>query len=220
MIRLIQSRILLVWPIGNANGIWRVHSAIQHSDLIDDGSLQERPLLHQSHRLVQLILEIIVATVATRHAIICIVVPTNVSRATARNVLTFGACVRNETVNVVQVHCNKWGGQVFVALGNGNRCSFLPHADLSCNTLGVAPAIWQRLRVIDPGHWPEANPCGMTVCPAIAVSLLIWFGSALITKQMRNRTVPCLNFSVRTWRRASSHHATHTAALDVGLICT
>jgi hypothetical protein len=174
MIRLTQSRILLVWPIGNANGVWRVHSAIQHSDLVNNSSLQERPLLHQSHRLVQLILEIIVATVATGHAIICIVVPTNVSRATARNVLTFGACMRNEAVNVVQVHCNKWRGQVFVALGNGNRCSFLPHADLSCNTLGVAPAIWQRLWVVDPGHWPEANPCGMTVCPAIAVSLLIW----------------------------------------------
>lgn len=212
MIRLVQSRILLVWSVGNADGIWRVHRAVQHSNFVNNGSLQERPLLHQSHSLVQLVLEVVISTVTFSKAIICIEVPTDVSGATARDVLTVSACVRDETIDVVQVHSDKWSGQILVTFGNNCCCSFLPHAELRCNTIGVVPAIWQRLGVVDSSYWPEANPCGMAVGPAVAMPLRVWFCTTLRSKQMGNRTIPALNFSIRARSSASSHHITHATA--------
>jgi len=142
MIRLAERRILLVWSVGNADGIWRVHGTIQHSNFVYNCSLQERPLLHQSHGLVQLVLEIIIATLTCCKTIIGIEVPTNVSGAATGNVLTLSTCVRDETVDVVQIHSNEWCSKVFITFGN-NRCrSFFPLADLRISTLRIVPTIW------------------------------------------------------------------------------
>lgn len=210
----------MVWSIGNADGVWCVHSAVQHSNFVNNRSFQERPLLHQSHSLVQLVLEVVVSTVTFSKAIICVEVPTNMSGATARDVLAFSTCVRDELVNIVEAHSHKWSGQIFEAFGNDGRCSFFPHADLSCNTLGVVPTIWQRLGVVHSTHRPVPNPCGVTVGPAVAMPLCIWFTRALRSKQVCNWTVPRLNFGIGARCCASSHHVTHATADDVGLVCT
>lgn len=145
--------------------------------------------------------------------------PSNVSRATARYVLAFGTCMGDETVNVVQINRYQRRGQVLVALCNSCRCSLLPHAHLSCDTLRIVPAIWQRLPVVNSFHRPKANSSGMTVTPAIAMAQWVRF-CRVLRKQMCNRACSSLNFSIGTRGSASSHHVAHAAALDIRLICT
>jgi hypothetical protein len=128
--------------------------------------------------------------------------------------------MRDETVNVIQIHGNEWCAQIFETFGNNCSCGFFPHADLSISTLRIAPAVWQGLWVIDTIHWPEANSCSMTVGPAITMPLLVWFCRALRSKQMAYWAVPTLGFGISARGSASSHHVTHATANDVGLICS
>lgn len=174
MVGLTECRVHLVRPVGHANCIRRIHCTIQHANLIHNGSLQERIFLHQSHGLVKLVLPALVSLSASRQAIVGVEVPTNVCGAPARNVLAFGACMRDETVNVVQVHGDKRCGQILVAFCNSCRCCLLPHAHHSCDTLGIVPAIRQRLAVVDSVHRPKADPRGMTVI-ATAMARRVWF---------------------------------------------
>lgn len=184
MVGLTECRVHLVRPIGDANCIRRIHCTIQHANLIHNGSLQERIFLHQSHSLVKLVLPALVSISTSRQAIIGVEVPTNVCGAPARNVLAFGTSMMEEAVDVVQVHCNKWCGQILVALGNRSCGSLLPLTDLDGSTLGVGPAIRQRLLVINSVHWPVTTSSGMAVTPAITMSSRVWCRCALLTEKM------------------------------------
>jgi hypothetical protein len=86
MVGLTQCRVVLIRSIWDTNRIRRIHGTIQHANLIDDGSHQMRVLLHDLHSFVQLVLESVIARLAAGEAVVSVEVPTNVRRATTRNI--------------------------------------------------------------------------------------------------------------------------------------
>lgn len=174
MIRLAQGWVHLMWAIGDANSVRSVHGAIQHTDLVDDGTLQMRVFLHQHHTFVQLVLEAIVSRFSAAKAIIGIEVPAKVRWATTRNIRAPGASTSEELVNIVEAHSHKRCGLVPVSFGSCNCGCLPPLADLHVSALWNVPASWQRLRMINSMNGPISTSCGMAVTPAIAVSRRIW----------------------------------------------
>lgn len=86
MVWLTQCRVGLIRSVGNANRIRCVHGTVQHANLVHNGSLQVRILLHQRDTLVQLILKAVVARLSSRKTIIGIEVPADMRWASARNI--------------------------------------------------------------------------------------------------------------------------------------
>lgn len=120
MIGLAQSRVRLIWAVRDANRVRSVHGAVQHADLVDDGALQMRVLLHQCHTFVQLVLEAIISRLSAAQAIIGIEVPAKVRWTTTRKIRAPGASTSKELIDVVEVHSHKRCGRVPVSFGSQN----------------------------------------------------------------------------------------------------
>jgi hypothetical protein len=156
MIRLLQSWILLVRAIGDANRIRCIHSTIQHANFVDNGPLKVWKLLHYRDCRIELLLEVSIPALLGL-AVVGVKVPTNVGWASARDVRASIASCFHKTLRPIHVHRHERGCQVFIALADNCCCGLLPAAHDRTDALLVRPACRKWLVNRNTVHRPKTN---------------------------------------------------------------